>query len=156
MVKRFAERRSKKGRIIQIGRQVPFTLDEFRAWLITKLGGDGGGVIKCRYCAEWLTMDTLVVDHATPTSQGGSLDFDNLDVICAADNQRKGGMCAECYQSLLDWSCGGNTQIINGLHPACRENMLQRMQSAVSLGAWQRREMARQAKAQPKQEEEEF
>lgn len=144
MANRFAERKSKKGRITQVGREIPFSLDQFREWLILKLGGENG-VVKCPYCAEWLSIDTLAVDHVIPASQGGSLDLGNLDTICGRDNQQKGGMCGECYQRLLDWTAVP-TAVAGGLHPACRGNMLHRMQVAVSLGAWQRREMARNAK----------
>ena len=146
MKQRFAERKSEKtGRITQIGRPVPFTKEQFRGWLIQKLGGEGG-VIKCRFCAAWLTIDDLVLDHADPVSQGGSLDLENLDLLCKLDNDAKGSMCAECYQALLDWSVPGNRQIVNGLHVACRQDMLHRLAIAVSLAAQQRWQIMQRAK----------
>lgn len=141
MGKRLAERKSAKtGRLLQVGRQVPFSLDDFRDWLVLKLGGEGG-VVKCRYCAEWLTIDNLVIDHADPISQGGSLCLDNLDLLCKFDNDAKSAMTAKSYQALLDWS-------LTGMAPACRQNMLHRLSIAVSLAAKQRWDMAKKHRQQ--------
>ena len=150
MKARFAEKQNKKGRITRIGREIPFSLEEFRGWLLVKLGGENGAV-KCRYCAEYLTADTMVVDHSVPAAQGGSLDLDNLDLICKRDNDQKGGMCADSYESLLDWSA------LN-MRSACRGNMLHRLAIAVQLAAQQRWQIIQKAKqskaaAAPEQEE---
>lgn len=148
MKARFTEKRNKKGRITRIGREVPFTLEEFRDWLLLKLGTEGG-VVKCPYCAAFLSINEAVVDHRIPASQGGSLDLGNLDLICKQDNDQKGGMCGECYQELLEWSAVGASYGDHspGVHPACRQNMLHRLAIAVQLAARQRAEMAKKFKA---------
>lgn len=143
MVQRFSEKRNKNGRIIRIGRKVPFTLPELCEWLSRRLGGENG-VVKCRFCAEWLSVDTLVLDHSIPVSQGGSLEFDNLDIICKRDNDSKGGMTAASYEKLLDWSA------LN-LPPACRNNMLHRLSIAVQLAAQRRWDIVKQAKEKSRQ-----
>jgi len=133
MAQRFKEKRDKRGCVLRVGRTVPFTLAQFRAWLLEQLGGENG-VVKCTYCADWLSIDTMVLDHEVPIKQGGSLDLDNLDLICKNDNQAKGGMTGESYQRLLDWSA-------TNLPPACRADMLHRLAIAVQLAAQKRWEI---------------
>lgn len=146
MRKRFAERKSEKtGRITQIGRTLPFSKEQFRDWLIVKLGGEGG-VIKCRYCAMWLSINEVVLDHADPVSQGGSLGLDNLDLICHADNSQKGAMRAESYEALLEWSA------LN-MRPACRADMLHRLAIAVQLAAQKRWDIIKEAKKKSQQQQ---
>ena len=149
MTKRFAQRENKRGRITQIGRKIPFTKDEFRDWLRERLGGEGG-VVQCAYCSTWVSAADFSLDHCVPVGRGGLLGLENLTVCCQPCNQIKGRMLAESYRKL-------RTFLLLEIHPECCQNVLQRLQSAVSLGAWQRREMARQAKKQavapPKEEE---
>ena len=148
MRSRFKEKTNKRGRVIRIGRVVPFSKEQFAGWLLRKLGTPGG-VVKCVYCADWLSLDNLVLDHRMPVALGGSLDLDNLDLVCKLDNDQKGGMCGHCYQALLDWSAGERRFV--AVHPECRKDMLQRLSIAVQLAAQQRWEMAKRAKEKQKQ-----
>jgi len=153
MAKRMREKRSGTGRVLRVGRQIPFTKQEFREWLVSKLGGENG-VIKCRYCAEYLSVDTFHVDHAIPIKQGGTLGLENLDLVCELDNQQKGGMCFTCYSRLLDWSAGGaiDSAFVPGLHPACRADMLHRLAIAIKLANRAKRDIAQKKSAEQKQQ----
>lgn len=42
---------------------------------------------RCRSCSTHLQLS---VDHITPESKGGTLDFDNLQTLCRSCNSRKG------------------------------------------------------------------
>lgn len=149
MVQRFKEKRDKNDRVTRIGRELPFDKARFRQWLLAKLGGSGG-VVKCLYCAEFLSIDTLTIDHREPVKQGGSLGLENLDLVCDQDNQQKGGMCGDCYLKLLNWSAG-ESPARGGLHPECRKDMLHRLAISVKLAAQQRFQIAKAAKEKAKQ-----
>lgn len=92
MVKRFKPKENKNGRVIRLGRIVPFTLSEFRLWLLEQLEGKPGGTARCFYCNVPLFADTLRVDHKIPASRGGSLSLDNCCVACDRDNRMKGAL----------------------------------------------------------------
>jgi len=101
MRKRFQEKRNKKGRIMRIGREVPFTLTDFRAWLIEQLGGTTEGMARCAYSGVPVTALDLRVDHDIPISRGGSLGLENLCVTTDSANREKGGLTGEEYRNLL-------------------------------------------------------
>jgi hypothetical protein len=89
------------------GREMPFSLPEFRAWLLEQLGGNAAGVVHCAYCTAWLNVQTLCVDNAIPLAPPwyGSLDLENLACACSACNGRKGRMSAEGFRKLVSWGC---------------------------------------------------
>jgi 5-methylcytosine-specific restriction endonuclease McrA len=150
MKQRFSEKRNKRDRIIRVGRTLPFDLAQFRLWLAHQLGGENG-VIKCRYCAQFVTIDDMVLDHAMPLSQGGSIGFENLHILCKLHNDQKGGMCSACFDALLNWSAG--CVVPAGIHNECRNEMLHRLAIAVQLAAQRRWDIVKKAKEQAKQEQ---
>ena len=101
MKQRFREKRNKRGRIIRIGRELPFERDQFQNWVSMKLGGPGGAV-QCRYCRKWLTALDIGFDHVEPVSQGGSLDLGNLDACCDQCNRLKGNLTYATFMWLMD------------------------------------------------------
>src|SRR6266404_3668079 len=103
MRSRFAEKRSKRGRITQVGRELPFKLTDFREWLLQKLGGKEDGVAKCRYCPRFLTAMDFSVEHVFPVKQGGSLDLDNLDLACEECQRFKGSLTESAFAMLKEF-----------------------------------------------------
>lgn len=69
---------------------VPFTLADFRAWLLPKFGVDG--VTRCEYSGAQVLAEDFQVDHRQPTSRFGQWGFDNLAICTKAQNLRKGNM----------------------------------------------------------------
>ncbi len=138
MQARFQEKRDRRGRIIRIGQQIPFTLAEFRA----KVSGffiNGPGM--CRYCNAWLTIGDIACDHEIPVTRGGSLELSNIGLICVDCNNRKGRLLpsewAALYNALGEWP------------EAARRDVLSRLGSAVQLAAkdrYNRAKALRQAK----------
>ncbi len=100
MVARFKQKQNKNGRVIRYGRLVPFTLSEFRLWLVDQLGGKPEGSARCAYCTCPLFADSLRVDHKTPASLGGDLSLANCCVSCDLCNRAKGQLSAEEFQAL--------------------------------------------------------
>ena len=45
---------------------VPFTLEEFRADVLSVMGGNQDGPLQCRYCLRWFTLQEIAIDHGTP------------------------------------------------------------------------------------------
>jgi hypothetical protein len=118
----------------------PFDLEQFRADVVGVMGGTEDGVIQCRYCLRWFTLQEIAVDHGTPLSRGGSAGLDNLDYPCAADNKRKGSLTVAEYQELLAF--------LNTKHPLMRANVLSRLERADALAAGARRAQMLSAKIQ--------
>lgn len=106
MKQRFRERKWKTGRLAGrvrvIGRELPFSLDDFRDWFTAKLGGPEGAR-QCRYCTVLLTALDAGVDHVQPIAQGGSLDLGNLDLCCQPCNRLKGSLSLEGFLALKDF-----------------------------------------------------
>lgn len=100
-VKDFKEKRNKRGKIIRIGRTLPFTLTQFREWLLFCLGNSSEGSVKCAYCPRVVTALDLRVDHGEPISRGGSLDLTNLVVCCDVCNREKGELTVTEYRELI-------------------------------------------------------
>ncbi len=100
MRRRFAERKNIRGRIIQHAREVPFTLEDFRAWLIVELNGTPGGCGFCAYCRCPLTAESLRVDHKVPPQRGGGLGLENLAITCDSCNQAKGKLTPQEFDCL--------------------------------------------------------
>jgi len=106
---------------------LPFTLEQFRADVLSVMGGKEDGAFICRYCNRPLDLDEIAVDHAMPLSRGGGIGLDNLDYPCKEDNQRKGSMDPNEYMGLLKY--------LDTIHPLARQDILSRLQKAVTLAA---------------------
>jgi hypothetical protein len=139
---------------------LPFTLDEFRADILSVMGGKQDGAVVCRYCKMAFALDGIAVDHAKPLSRGGSAGLENIDYPCRADNYRKGAMTMQEYGSLLAF--------LETQHPLMRQDVLSRLEKAVQLasgafanqgtiadlkktGQWQAVQAARRAKKKAKE-----
>lgn len=99
--KDFREKRNKNGRIIRVGRQLPFTLTDFRAWLAEKLGNRSDGAVKCAYCPTIISALDFRVDHDEPVSRGGSLGLENLILCCEVCNREKGELTSGEYREVI-------------------------------------------------------
>ena len=105
---RVKEKRNKRGKIIRIGRVLPFDALAFKGWMLGVLGGTPDGAVQCRYCKVWLTALDVGFDHVEPMSQGGGLDFSNLAPCCNPCNRLKGGLSYSTFIWLLDeMNCAG-------------------------------------------------
>ena len=58
---------------------------------------------KCRYCTNILKVSNMVCDHSIPLSYGGESVKNNLQMICARCNTRKGPLTHKAYSKLLGW-----------------------------------------------------
>ena len=58
-----------------------------------KLYGDQGGY--CNGCKEHFNPKGLTIDHIVPTSQDGTEDFENLQLLCNLCNSIKGDRSME-------------------------------------------------------------
>lgn len=58
---------------------------------------------KCKYCKDILKVNNMVCDHSIPLSNGGESVPDNLQMICARCNTRKGPLTHKAYNKLLAW-----------------------------------------------------
>lgn len=137
MQARFAEKRNKHDRITRIGRELPFNLQQFRVWLLSWLGTEGG-VVRCSYCETWLDIGTIVVDHRVPVNRGGDLGLDNLALCCKPCNDQKGQLLEASFRKLREFTAT--------LPPECAQNIYQRLASAVQLAAQQRWQIMQKAK----------
>jgi len=100
MVSRFKQKEDKRGRVMRVGRLVPFTVSELRLWLLEKLGGKPDGSARCIYCNTLIFADTLCVDHSVPVSRGGEIGFSNLEVCCDRCNRMKGSLTGVEFKAL--------------------------------------------------------
>jgi len=88
--------------VLRIG-GIPFTLTEWRAWLIKQLGGTPEGVVKCAYCNLWLNISNVVPDHIRALKAGGSAALDNLTLACGPCNRRKGALSDSGFRNLIQF-----------------------------------------------------
>jgi hypothetical protein len=109
----------------------PFSLDDFRADVLSVMGGKKDGALQCRYCLGYFVINEIAVDHATPLSRGGSLGIENLDYICGPCNDRKGALTLDEYAALLGF--------LATLHPLARQDILKRLEQSNKLAAGLRR-----------------
>ena len=58
---------------------------------------------RCKYCKDILKVNNMVCDHSIPLSHGGESVLNNLQMICARCNTRKGPLTHKAYSKLLAW-----------------------------------------------------
>jgi len=133
LAQRVGPRFNRRGQLVRPGQKLPFTLDNYRIWIREQCLGSEQGTTRCEYCYWPLDIHTLVLDHRTPLSQGGSLDFGNLAVACKPCNDQKGQMRAEAFMHLR--KLVNNPQLFSELD---RTDCLGRLQSALKLAIKQR------------------
>lgn len=71
-------------------RAIPFTLAEFRDWLLRQFSPTGAG--RCLYSGEMILVENFSVDHRFPVSRGGEFGLQNLTLCSEKENLRKGNM----------------------------------------------------------------
>lgn len=146
MVKRFSEKRDKNNRITRHGRIVPFSLQQFQAWVLEALGGKADGAVRCYYqCGDWITLHTMVLDHRHPVSLGGSLALTNLVACCDSCNALKGGLSEQDFGSLRN-------ALGQQLSPFGMQEVTSRLRKSVKLAAgvrWAQKQKRKQALAAP-------
>lgn len=78
-------------------RELPFSIDQFRAWLTVVLEDTP----QCEYCHDSISITTISPDHAVPMTRGGSLAIANLRGACSSCNSAKGSLLPGEFKSLL-------------------------------------------------------
>lgn len=76
---------------------IPYTLDQFRAWLRVVLEDTP----HCEYCHTPIDILTISPDHQIPVSRGGSLELANLRGTDMKCNQRKGRLTGKEFMFLV-------------------------------------------------------
>jgi len=135
-------KRMKHESIMQGWNEAPYSLIDFRNWLIEQLGGMQG-TARCEYCNAVVDIHTLEIDHRLPVVQGGTMEFMNLAISCKCCNQQKGGMRAPAFIRLLQLA--NDTATCNEID---RTDLLGRLQSALKLALLAQKQ-ARGASKQP-------
>lgn len=141
---RLCEKRNKRGKITQVGRALPFSLEQYRAWLLTVLRTEQG-VGRCCYCETPIAIETLVTDHKIPISRSGELTIDNLAACCEFCNDAKGALTDYEFRSLL--------AALGEIGVVAEANVLSRLAKSEKLAGSHRRMMAQIHKAKPATEE---
>ena len=86
------KRRSKEYEVI-----FDISLKEIRELIYAQYGK------QCKYCKDILSIRNMVCDHNIPLSHGGESVKNNLQMICARCNTRKGPLTDKAYSKLLAW-----------------------------------------------------
>lgn len=78
-------------------RPIPYSLDQFRAWLTCILEDTPS----CDYCGQSINIMTISPDHAKPLKRGGSLELSNLRGCCHPCQNAKADLMPSEYKFLL-------------------------------------------------------
>ena len=77
--------------------------EKHKAALYVKQGGDYGKMATCNGCREPYLLKDFHIDHIRPQAKDGGDEIENLQLLCANCNLRKGkGTMAELWESLRD------------------------------------------------------
>jgi hypothetical protein len=102
---RFAEKKDARGVVTRAGRPLPFTLREFREWLLAgAFRGSWDNAVKCCYCNTWLNAINFVPDHREPVKYSGGIGLDNLAICCEHCNLAKGPLSEDGFKRLCEFS----------------------------------------------------
>lgn len=119
MGRRFGPKYS-RGKLVDPGRDLPFTVAEFRRWVQAQEVCTG--VVRCRACRAYITFFTAGLDHSYPVSRGGSIDLDNLNLdYCQDCNRKKGSLTIEEFDALL--------AVLDGFPTEAKKDVLDRLSS---------------------------
>jgi hypothetical protein len=113
MKRRFGPKYDKRGRCRRPGAPLPFSLDEFRRFILDLFPDQNWhSTVKCSYYAAWnigcegeLHILNLQLDHRFPVARGGTLDLSNLAPCCANCNNAKGSLSHGAFLGLVQF-CG--------------------------------------------------
>lgn len=83
-----------KGRVRWPGVPVPYSSEEFAAWMMDRFGCNA---FLCTYCPEPIDALSMALDHDVPLAYGGTNEFSNLLPACRDDNELKGAMTGTDY-----------------------------------------------------------
>jgi 5-methylcytosine-specific restriction endonuclease McrA len=145
MQTRFQTRYSARGRVTQVGREIPFTQQEYAQWILELLGGIPSGRVECTYCRHAVTVADLEIDHRLSPQQGGELGFDNLEPCCSPCNKQKGAMSGTGFRQLLELLNSGHFSRVD------RDNILGRLQRETRFvfGSRKRRDQSNTVRLNP-------
>jgi 5-methylcytosine-specific restriction endonuclease McrA len=80
---------------------LPFSVAQYRDWLLTTVFGSWDRAAQCMYCTQLVNVATFETDHLVALSCGGSVGLDNLGVCCAPCNRLKGALSADGFRRLI-------------------------------------------------------
>lgn len=138
----------------------PFTKEDFRAHMLSAMGGKEDGLIQCRYCRAYIEINDISADHEVPLERQGGIGLDNIGYPCLRCNKQKGKMTPTEFRELLDF--------LEARLPLARTDVLERLEKAVGFarsfshtqgmisdlkksGVWQQTQKARTAAKKAKQ-----
>lgn len=108
---------------------VPYSSDEFAAWLLVKIGCNA---FLCPYCNAPLDVLSMTLDHGIPVALGGGNELPNLIPCCADCNTLKHKLTGPEYLELR--------RKLRELPPNIEANVLSRLRAG-ALGQtmlWQK------------------
>jgi hypothetical protein len=112
---------TKAGQVRVERRELPFSMEEFRSWLMVVLEDEPF----CAYCGASINIQTISPDHAVPMARGGSLDRPNLRPSCDPCNRLKGNLLPGEFKAILG--------LLKQLPEAARTDITRRLRSG-SMG----------------------
>lgn len=96
---RYYTRGRLKGHVRVPERTIPFTLDQFRAWVMEQMGHNAR---QCFYCPRLIDVLHFEPDHFHPLELGGSFGLENLVPACEDCNNMKGAMPGDDFQAFME------------------------------------------------------
>ncbi|MGH9522216.1 MAG: HNH endonuclease [Terriglobales bacterium] len=101
---RVSEKRDRNLRLIRKGREVPYSLEQFRHFVRGHFPSDpyNAWETNCRYCGGVVHLKSIVWDHEIPLSRGGVLALSNLAASCRDCNAIKGRLVPAEFRALME------------------------------------------------------
>jgi len=88
------------GKVRRPKRDLPFSLDQFRAWTMEHVGM---GMVRCHYCPRPIDVLSFEPDHYVPLELGGGIGLDNIVACCEDCNRLKGAMPPNDFIELMQF-----------------------------------------------------
>ena len=102
-------RSSLKKRALDAGLKFDVTTEQLRKMFYENYGK------KCKYCGESVLKfnraNPITCDHILPIQKGGHSTIDNLQLICATCNRRKGSLHENDFLTIILWIREQNDEI---------------------------------------------